>query len=93
MPAAGYRELLRQYTARRKPGQLPEDAINELQVSERHGRSPAELIAELRTVGPVAIQKWAYQFRLVKPIIVPHPVGRRKPLRHLMFLSIENRPI
>ncbi len=82
----GYRELVRQYSAIPKKGQLPEDAINELQLRERADRSPTELIAELRQVGLVAIQKWAHQFRLVKPITVPHPVGGLLSLRHLMWV-------
>jgi uncharacterized protein (TIGR03083 family) len=82
----GYREMIRQYSARPKKGQLPEDAINDLQVRERAGQSPADLIAELRQVGPVAIQNWAYQFRLVKPIAAPHPVGGLLSLRHLMWV-------
>ncbi len=82
----GYLEMLRQYTARPKPGQLPEDAINELQVAERAGKSPAELIAELKRVGPVTIHKWAHQFRLIKPITVRHPVGGWLSVRHLMWV-------
>lgn len=82
----GYRELVRQYSAIPKKGQLPEDAINELQLRERADRSPTELIAELRQVGPVATQKWAHQFRFVKPITVPHPVGGLLSLRHLMWV-------
>jgi uncharacterized protein (TIGR03083 family) len=86
----GYREMIRQYSAKRKPGQLPEDATNELQVSERAGRSPADLIAELNTVGPVAIQKWAYQFRLAKLVTelvkVPHPVAGVLSFKHLMWV-------
>lgn len=82
----GYKEMFRQYSATPQKGQLPEDAINELQLRERTGKSPAELIAELRQVGPVAIQKWAYQFRLIKPIVAPHPVGGRLSLRHLMWV-------
>ena len=82
----GYGEMLRQYTSIPKPGQLPEDAINALQVSERKGKTSNELIAELKSVGPVAMQKWAYQFRLVKPIGMPHPVGGWISLRHLMWI-------
>ncbi|MCC7161391.1 MAG: maleylpyruvate isomerase family mycothiol-dependent enzyme [Anaerolineae bacterium] len=82
----GYREMIRQYTARPKQGQLPEDAINELQLRERADKSPTELIAELRRVGPVAIQNWAYGFRLIKPVAAPHPVGGRLSLRHLMWV-------
>lgn len=83
----GYREMFRQYSARPHKGQLPEDAINALQLRERAGKSPAELIAELREVGPVAARKWAYEFRLVKPIALPHPVGGLMTLRHLMWVT------
>lgn len=81
-----YREMLRQYTALPGRGQLPEDAINALQLRERAGQSPAELIAELRQAGPIAIEKWADHFRLIKPIAVPHPVGGRLSVRHLMWV-------
>ena len=83
---SGYREMIRQYTSRPKPGQLPEDAINDLQVGERHDRSPAEIIAELRQVAPKAMQNWAYHFRLAKLITVPHPVSGTFSLRHLMWV-------
>lgn len=83
---SGYLEMIRQYSARPGKGQLPEDAINDLQLRERAGKSPAELMAELRQVGPVAIQKWAYQFRMIKPVVVPHPVGGRLSVRHLMWV-------
>jgi uncharacterized protein (TIGR03083 family) len=82
----GYMEMLRQYSKRPKTGQLPEDAVNEFQLQERADRSPAELIAELRRVGPVAIRKWAYQFRLFKLISIPHPVSGKLPMRHLMWV-------
>ena len=82
----GYREMLRQYTSRPKPGQLMEDAINELQVGERTATSPADLIAELERVGPIAVRKWAFQFRLIKPIGFPHPIAGFKSLRYLMWI-------
>jgi uncharacterized protein (TIGR03083 family) len=82
----GYCEMIRQYSSIPKKGQLPEDAVNELQVGERAGRTPAELIAELCKVGPVAIEKWAYQFRLVKLLAIPHPVPGVLSLRHLMMV-------
>jgi len=82
----GYREMIRQYSARPKPGQLPEDAINDLQVGERHDRSPAEIISELRQVAPQAMHNWAYHFRLAKLITVPHPVSGTFSLRHLMWV-------
>ena len=82
-----YREMIRQYTAMPKKGQLPEDAINQLQLRERAGKPPLELMTELRQVGPVAIQKWAYQFRLIKSVAVPHPVGGLLSIRHLMWVT------
>jgi uncharacterized protein (TIGR03083 family) len=86
----GYRELLRQYTARAGPGQLPEDAINALQVGERRDHSPAELIAELNRVGPVAIHKWAYGFRMARwatnLVKVPHPVAGTLSFQHLNWV-------
>ena len=53
----GYREMLRQYSAIPKKGQLPEDAINERQLKQRAGKSPTELITELRHVAPTAIHR------------------------------------
>lgn len=82
----GYRAMLHQYAAIPRRGQLPEDAINEFQLKERAGRSPQALIAELRSAGPTAARKWAYQFRLVKPISLPHPVGGKLSVRHLMWV-------
>lgn len=83
---AGYREMLRQGRNKPKPGQLIEDAINAFQLQERAGKSPAELIAELRQVGPVAAKKWAYQFRLAKLISIPHPVVEKFSIRYLMWI-------
>jgi len=81
-----YREMFRQYLVKPKPGQLPEDAVNARQLAERAGKSPAELIAELRQVGPVAIKNWAYQFRFAKQITIPHAVPGSLSLRHLMWV-------
>ncbi len=82
----GYKENIRQYMRKPKPGQLPEDAVNDFQLQERADKTPAELIAELRRVGPLAIDKWAYQFRLAKLITIPHPVSGKFSLRHLMWV-------
>lgn len=82
----GYLELFRQARNLPKPGQLPEDALNEFQLRERADKSPQELIAELRTVGPIAAQKWAYQFRLAKLFTMPHGVAGKLALRHLMWV-------
>jgi uncharacterized protein (TIGR03083 family) len=44
-----------QLLRRRQPGQMPVDVVNDRQVADRAGASPAELIAELETVGPKAV--------------------------------------
>jgi uncharacterized protein (TIGR03083 family) len=81
-----YRELIHQYSRLPKQGQLPEDAVNETQLSDRRGKSPAELIAELQSVGPIAAQKRAYQFRWVKLVTIPHATAGSLSLRHLMWV-------
>ncbi len=83
----GYKEMFRQFSKRPKPGQLPEDAANEFQLQERADKSPAELIAELRRVGPVAAQNWAYRFRFAKLVTIPHPVAGKFSIRHLMWVT------
>lgn len=82
----GYAEMLRQYSALPRRGQLPEDAINERQLRDRAGQSPAQLIAELRQAGPLAARNWAYGFGPLKPIAVPHPIGGLLSVRHLMWV-------
>ena len=82
-----YKEMIRQYTSKPKPGQLPEDAINDLQVGERKSRMPAELIAELKQIGEVAARNWAYGFNAIKWIHTPHPVGGFMSIRHLMWVT------
>ena len=82
-----YGEMFRQFSHIPKPGQLPEDAINALQVGARADKSPADLIAELKQVGEKTIHNWAYGFRAVKWIAIPHPVGGFLSLRHLMWVT------
>jgi uncharacterized protein (TIGR03083 family) len=84
---AGYGEMLRQYARIPGKGQLPEDAINALQVGERRDKTSAELIAELKQAGPRAIQNWAYGFRAIKWIAIPHPVGGMMSVRDLMWVT------
>ena len=81
-----YKEMIRQYTSKPKPGQLPEDAINDLQVGERADKTPAELIVELKQVGIIAAHNWAYGFNAIKWIGMPHPVGGFMSIRHLMWV-------
>ncbi len=81
-----YKEMIRQYTSKPKPGQLPEDAINDLQVGERADKTPAELIAELKQIGESAAHNWAYGFNAIKWVATPHPVGGLMSIRHLMWI-------
>ena len=87
LSGVSYREMFRQYTQIPKRGQLPEDAINELQVGERKSKTPAELITELKQVGSIAIHNWAYRFNAIKWIAVPHPVGGFMSVRYLMWVT------
>lgn len=83
----GYGELFRQLLkAMPKPGQLPEDAINALQLAERAHKSPAQLINEIRRTGPIAAHKWAYQFRFARLLAIPHAVAGTLTLRYLMWI-------
>ena len=81
-----YKEMIRQYTSKPQPGQLPEDAINDLQVGERADKTPSDLIAELKQVGEIAAHNWAYGFNAIKWISTPHPIGGFMPIRHLMWV-------
>ena len=55
---ASWGEFARQWSQifkKRRPGELPVDLVNRLQVADRANASPAELIGELKEVGPAAI--------------------------------------
>ncbi len=84
---ASLKELLHQLSRRPQAGQLPEDAINAIQQQDRAHKTPTELIAELRKAGPIAVEKWAYGFRLLKWFSIPHAVAGRLSLRHLMWVT------
>ena len=84
---SSYREMIRQYSTIPKAGQLPEDAINILQLSERADKTPAELIAELKQIGAKTIHNWAYGFRSIKWLAIPHPVGGFLSLGYLMWIT------
>lgn len=83
---ASLREMIRQGSQKPVPGELPEDAVNAFQLRERADRTPEELIAELREVGPTAARKWAHGYRLFKPFSIPHPDEGRLSFRHLMWV-------
>lgn len=82
----GYRELLHQYIAAAKPGQLPEDSINERQLADRASKSPAELIAEIKATGNAAVRNWAHGFRAFKLLGMPHPTPGWLSAQHLMLV-------
>jgi uncharacterized protein (TIGR03083 family) len=88
----GYRGLFKQLVTLPKPGQLIEDAINEQQLRERANLSTDELVAEVRSAGPVAIQNWAYGFRPFKALGIPHPIAGFLSVRHLMWVIHSRDP-
>lgn len=87
LSGVSYKEMFRQYSLMPKKGQLPEDAINALQVGERKKMTSAELINELKRTGPQAIHNWAYRFHAVKWIHAPHPIGGFMSLGYLMWVT------
>jgi uncharacterized protein (TIGR03083 family) len=84
------RELLRQFGRPPKPGQLQEDAGNEVQLADRAGRSPAELIAELKATWPHAARRRARALPVVRLITLPRPDGPGLNVGHL-FAVIHTR--
>ena len=68
---ASFAEFRRQYSPRPAPGQLLVDAANARQVSDRARRGPAELIGELRRVGPAAIRARQKLPWLLRALTVP----------------------
>lgn len=74
---ASWAEFMRQGRAKPGPGQLKVDAINARQLADRADRSPAELISELRRVGPRAINVRQGLPRLLRKLRIPFgpPLG------------------
>jgi uncharacterized protein (TIGR03083 family) len=81
---ASWREFFRQFSQRPGPGQQIVDATNACQVADRAGRTPAELIAELRAVGPKAIAARQRVPRLLRQIGVPDPIAGVLRVGHLL---------
>lgn len=83
--AAGARlsEFLRQNGRPTQKGQLAEDAANLVQLADRAGRGPAELLAELRAAWPAAARRRARAMNWLRPITLPRPEGPGLSLGHL----------
>jgi uncharacterized protein (TIGR03083 family) len=84
--AARPRETVRQLRAGRHTGRPVPDSINEIQVRERAGHSPAELIGELRAVAPSAVRA---RRRLPRPLRrVPLPADAGGSLDRLLTVVL-----
>lgn len=71
--------FVRQWTQKPLPDRDKLDTVNAFQIGERAGRSPAELIAELRDVGPRAITNRRRMSPLLRNLVVPiPPLGLRR---------------
>ncbi len=84
---ASLAEFRHQRSNKPGPGQLRVDAANAQQLADRAGRSPAELISELRRAGPAAIrarQNLPWLLRKI-PIPMPQPEGPQ-PVEYLTDL-------
>lgn len=72
---ASWSEFKHQITARPAAGQMQVDALNQRQLADRAGRTPVDLIGELREVGPKAIRTrqrlpWAIR-KMMVPLGAP----------------------
>lgn len=84
---AGWAEFRRQAQAKPGPDQMQVDAMNAMQIADRAGRTKAELISELRTVGPKGIRTRQRLPWLLRKLPVPFgpPLGT-KPVEYLTDL-------
>jgi uncharacterized protein (TIGR03083 family) len=70
---ASFAELRRQFGQKVPPGCEMIDVVNASQIAERAGRTPAELLAELREVGPRAIAARQRMPWLLRNLTLPIP--------------------
>ncbi len=70
---ASWAEFKRQFDTRPARGQPRVDAINAVQVAARAGRTPGELIAELRAAGPRAIANYQRMPLLLRLLVLGPP--------------------
>jgi len=80
---ASFAAFRRQMSLKAPPGSELIDVINAFQLSERTGRTPAELLAELREVGPRAIAARQRLPWLLRQLPIPLPPLGRRPLGYL----------
>ena len=80
---ASLREFLHQNGRPPKAGELAEDVANRIQLADRAGRGPAELLAELKAVWPQAVARRKQLAPVVGLITLPRPDGPGLNLGHL----------
>lgn len=75
---ARFADFRRQWLRSPSPGRNMLDTVNAFQIAERAGRTPAELIAELRDVGPKAIAARGRLSPVIRSLPIPvEPLGWR----------------
>lgn len=84
---ASWGEFRRQMSAKPGPGQMQIDGINARQLADRAERTPAQLITELRTVGPQGIRNRSRVPWLLRKLPIPFgpPLGTQ-PVAYLTDL-------
>lgn len=80
---ASFAEFRRQFSQKVPPGRELIDVVNAMQIAERAGRTPNELLAELREVGPRAVAARARLPWLVRQLPIPLPPLGLRPLGYL----------
>lgn len=80
---ASFAEFRRQMSQKVPPGRELIDVVNASQIAERAGRTPDELLAELRQVGPRAVAARQRLPWLLRQLPIPLPPLGRRPLGYL----------
>jgi uncharacterized protein (TIGR03083 family) len=76
---ARFADFRRQWMRLPARGRSVLDTVNAFQIAERAGRTPAELIAELRDVGPKAIAARGRMSPVIRSLPIPvEPLGLRR---------------
>ncbi|HMQ30986.1 MAG TPA: maleylpyruvate isomerase family mycothiol-dependent enzyme [Chloroflexaceae bacterium] len=80
---ASFAEFRRQFSQKVPPGRELIDVVNALQIADRAGRAPAELLAELREMGPRAIAARQRLPWLLRHMPMPLPPLGLRPVGYL----------